>query len=538
MSKLKTSYSENERLGLDNYAILCKSVNAIQRIHQHPWLHPILLGIFPPLFLLAHNIVEIPFKDGVRSILIVTIGVMGLLVGLNWILKNPCKAGLMASLLVVVFFSYGHVYLSIKNLQLSGTLVGRSRFLIPAYLLVTAMISWIILRQKVFKPSLTLTLNTISILLCAISLTQIVWVQAQKYFVAFGSNLEQAQASDSQKELAYPDIYYIILDGYPRGDILSKTFDYDNSVFLDWLEENDFYVAHCSQSNYSNTKPSMASTLNMTYLGSAAQPNRIVYDEATLISMIENSEVQKIVENLGYKTITFETGYKWLKWSEPDYQFSAFSDNDQKYKFTGLNSYEVLLIKTTLASILFDRIDFEDLLSINSRKVQQARILYIFEKLSEIPDTIPGPKFIYAHVTSPHPPYIFGPNGRLLLNQPENEIIGYREQVNHINTLVTEAVEAIIQKSERPPVIIIQGDHGAAFDYESVHANVIERLAILNAYRLPGADPNQLYASISPVNTFKLVFSIYFAGENELLEDVSIIGNESPFQQLDCDANR
>lgn len=513
-------------------------MNAIQRIHRHPWLHPILLGLFSPLFLLAHNIVEIPFSDGVRSILFVTIGVMGLVVGLNWILKNPTKAALMTSLLVVVFFSYGHVYLSIKNLQLFGTLVGRSRFLIPAYLLVTTLIAWKILRQKEFKLSLTLTLNTIAILLCAISLTQILWVQTQKLILEIGSNREQAQANDSKNELAYPDIYYIILDGYPRDDILSNTFDYNNSFFLDWLEENGFYVAHCSQSNYSNTKPSMASTFNMTYLGSAAKPNRIAYDEAALISMIENSEVQKFVETLGYKTITFETGYKWLKWSNPDYQFSAFSDKDQKYQLTGLNGYEVLLIKTTFASILFDRIDFEDLLSINSRKVQQARILYLFEKLSEIPDTIPGPKFIYAHVTSPHPPYIFGPNGELLLNQPENEIIGYRDQVNHINMLVMETVSAIIQKSERQPIIIIQGDHGAAFDYESVHADVIERLAILNAYQLPGADPNQLYPSISPVNTFKLIFSLYFAGDNELLEDVSVIGNESPFLQLDCDANR
>jgi hypothetical protein len=43
---------------------------------------------------------------------------------------------------------------------------------------------------------------------------------------------------------------------------------------------------------------------------------------------------------------------------------------------------------------------------------------------------------------------------------------------------------------------------------------------ILNAYYLPqGAD--QLYPSISPVNSFRLVFNSYFGTNFPLLEDVS-----------------
>ena len=43
---------------------------------------------------------------------------------------------------------------------------------------------------------------------------------------------------------------------------------------------------------------------------------------------------------------------------------------------------------------------------------------------------------------------------------------------------------------------------------------------ILNAYYLPGYD-GDLYATISPVNSFRLVFNSYFGGEYDMLEDVS-----------------
>lgn len=46
-------------------------------------------------------------------------------------------------------------------------------------------------------------------------------------------------------------------------------------------------------------------------------------------------------------------------------------------------------------------------------------------------------------------------------------------------------------------------------------------MAILNAYYLPGADPASLYAAISPVNTFRVIFNQYFGGNYPMLEDVS-----------------
>jgi hypothetical protein len=46
-----------------------------------------------------------------------------------------------------------------------------------------------------------------------------------------------------------------------------------------------------------------------------------------------------------------------------------------------------------------------------------------------------------------------------------------------------------------------------------------ERMTILNAYYLPSDGNNLLYDSITPVNTFRLIFDFYFDTNNGLLDD-------------------
>jgi hypothetical protein len=52
-------------------------------------------------------------------------------------------------------------------------------------------------------------------------------------------------------------------------------------------------------------------------------------------------------------------------------------------------------------------------------------------------------------------------------------------------------------------------------------AHLREKLAILNAYLLPGKDLASLYEEITPVNTFRLIVNQYFGTDLEQLDDVS-----------------
>jgi hypothetical protein len=91
---------------------------------------------------------------------------------------------------------------------------------------------------------------------------------------------------------------------------------------------------------------------------------------------------------------------------------------------------------------------------------------------------------------------------------------GYVDQLQFLNKNILQAIDTIVANSETPPIIIIQGDHGPWLQEGNKH------FLILNAIYFPG-HKDKLYPTISPVNTFRLVFDNYFGGKYDILDDVS-----------------
>jgi hypothetical protein len=156
------------------------------------------------------------------------------------------------------------------------------------------------------------------------------------------------------------------------------------------------------------------------------------------------------------------------------------------------------------------------------------RILFALEEIKAI-STEPGPKFVFVHILAPHNPFVFGPNGEFLrrdtlftLNaDPESDTweefsTGYVGQVQYLNKRLVEIVTHILSNSDTAPIIIIQGDHGVPRAEDAAG-----KVAILNAYYFPREGANYLYADISPINSFRLLFDIYFNANYKLLDDVS-----------------
>lgn len=486
-------------------------------------LYPILFSIYPILALMANNLGEFELRDGWRPIIISMIGFTILWVVLRLLLRDWNRSALITSMCVGFFFIYGHLYFLLKKLRIGDFVIGRHRNLLPLlFFLFLFGVYWAIKRTKE-TTNLELSLNWISLILLIFPFYQVATYAIKDYQVA--SILEGASvelSTDETHENQFYDIYYIILDAYTRQDTLLAMYDYDNSEFIRSLTDLGFYVAECSQSNYPKTYVSLVSSLNMKYqediegLKSAEQPT----------TLLVNNGVRAFLESRGYITVAFDSVYPWSSIKNAEY-FLSYKESE---KWLGewsaidvVSDFETLLLETTVAKAIWDVDLFKNQYSPNRVTYWKRRslVLYTFEQLKEV-YRIPEPKFVFAHIPSPHLPFLFGPNGEELVPErnPEDDIAyaeGYTNQVTFISNQALPTVEEILRNSKNPPIIILQGDHGPSEKYGT---SPEYRSTILNAYYLPEGGEKLLYPDITPVNSFRIIFNHYFNEDITLLDDI------------------
>lgn len=331
-----------------------------------------------------------------------------------------------------------------------------------------------------------------------------------------------------------PDIYYIILDEYGRADVLDQFYDFDNQPFLDALAGRGFFIASESLTNYKQTNLSIASALNLDYINWIEADFGDAYDYQPLTYLTNYNRVFTQLRRLGYRIDTFATGFAATEIETADQVF-----HPAYYP----NQFEMLVINTTPLGYLW-----------NSRlhEIHRERVRYTLRNLAEAGNQ-PGPDFVFAHVFSPHPPFVFGPNGEsitpgraytyedaadfLKIGSLEEYRSGYADQVAYLNREVLAAVDEILENSSVPPIIILQGDHGpgSQSDFEFLaRSNLFERYPILNAYYLPCGEPNALPVDITPVNSFRYIFNHCFEAGLPYLENRSYFSSKfSPYVLTD-----
>ncbi len=502
------------------------------------FIYPILLGIYPSLYLLAQNLAEIQVADAFRvlffSILISTAFYLAVFL----IIKNRHLSALLSSLVLLLFYSYGHLYFFFKENLIFGFDLSRIRYLIPLYLLLLVICVWLLVKFKDRLSTISNGISVFSVIVLAFPVFQIggYFLKQDQYVDLIPEVMIQNNSS-----ITYPDIYYIVLDGYSRTDVLMDQFGYDNSPFMQSLIDLDFYIAQCSQANYSWTLPSLASTLNMAYLDKGSGNTEVSYSDDEMYSLIDNNRVRETLEGLGYSIIAFENGFNWLHWYDADQYLSAVGDEEGFLRLgLGMNSFELLMLETTALRIVLDANLIKsggfsaDIVS-NPREIQRQRIEYTLDTLAEIPNTIGDQKFVYAHIVSPHDPYIYNANGEFLPQDPEDVEQAYIDQLHYLNGHILEMISALKESSSGEAIIIIQADHGAPIGWDKSDETL--KLGILNAYYLPDLSMSStLYDSISPVNTFRTIFKHYFGADLEIRPDVSVFGGSSPAIELPCEA--
>jgi len=493
-------------------------------------LHPFLFGAYPVIALLAHNIQQTTPLTALRSLLFALILASVSLLISRLILGDWRRAALVTSLAMLIFFSYGRVFTLVEDSAILGAKIGGHHIVLPGLFAFCLFLAGWLSLKKLNMPSWTMTLNLVGLIAILLPFTQIAWYETHIAYVRSSESRPKTTASalglKIQEGKTPPDIYYIILDMYARSDSLEINLRYDNSAFLKSLEEKGFYIATCSQSNYPTTYPSLTSSLNFNYLNSLSKdflpPNT---QEDDMYPFLQGNAVRSVLKDLGYTFVDFESGYSPDEFHDADYYLSPNNDILGRLTLGGLNPFESILLQTSAGSVLYNYSlthpamrPFFDYSYITFRD----RMVYAMDKLPDLP-SIPGPKFVFVHLIAPHDPFAFGPNGEVIpqktpftLNNPAQYlpdfITGYSEEVTYLNKRVLNIVGQLINKSTTPPIIILQGDHGIPRFMDWNMAN-------LNAYYLPDGGESLLYPTISPVNSFRVIFNAYFGGHLEILDD-------------------
>jgi hypothetical protein len=457
-------------------------------------LHPFLLALFPVLFLFSNNM-DIVLGREVAVPLIASL-LMATLVFFSFrlITGNYKKAGLITSGFLLLFFLYGAVRDIVFSPNAESSVIINVSML-AVWTIIFVLFAMAITRTRGGLDSATKFMNIVALALLVLTQISIGVNYSKAVELASREKAEAADVSSLTASDSRPDIYYIILDRYGRQDAVKESFNYNNSKFINYLEDKGFYVAGDSSSNYSDTEHSLPSSLNMRYL-----TNEEETEDGVLLSAWRNNRVMESLRSIGYRNIFIDG----------DLRFKNIKKYAQVFSYSGVlgmptGPFEEALCDMTVLS------PFSKLLSGHG-----AAVTYALNTIPNISDN-GSPKFVYAHIICPHPPYIFNARGEdkfKLFEDNTDDETGYPSNLDFINGQIRTVIDKLLSKS-RKPIIILQGDHFMNFNGQH------DIYKILNAYYFPDKNYSELYENISPVNTFRIIFDLYFNGNYDTLQDIS-----------------
>jgi hypothetical protein len=478
-------------------------------------IHPILFAIFPILLIITSNLDEVIFKDAGFSLLIVIGITMIFWIFLNLFFKNKSKSGLLVSLGLILFFSYGHFtrFTSQIGIDVSALPFSHTTYAVPFYGIMLIIGIFAIIKIKKRLKDVTALTNIIGVVIIVMLLPNVVSYSLENNNLDAVKNEMDYRILHEPELNEKPNIYYIILDEYTSDEILSEIYNYDNQEFLSKLSQRGFHIPINSYTNYVTSPLAISANLNMSYFNDG----KINPTLDNRNKFYNDNQIMQILKSLDYTIINMSL----------DYGYPEIADHHLCAPSMFVNQFHSSLIDGTIWHPFSKYF-------VTAGDPQRDRVNCKFSELSNLENSFETPFFVLGHIMSPHPPYLFGPNGESL--NPEFLAIGaaswdnksgYVNQIQYINKKIIETIDKILLENDSPPIIIIQGDHGTptqlgggGLRWENINDDSIrERISIFNAYYFPNIDSKVIYDGITPVNSFRLVLNNYFNGDYELLED-------------------
>jgi hypothetical protein len=459
----------------------------------------------------ASNMAELASPVRVLHYAAATLAMVAICVGGVKLLlpRLPLWCALLATgLMAFMFFSYHEL---VVVLRASEVHFGAS---LPVVWMVVSVTVGALAVAFLRQPGASSILLALSLAFAAPALLRIVTVPAGEQQARAASHEPVAAAASNRIS---PNIYWIVLDGYPRQDVLREEFGFDNSDFIGSLTSFGFTVLDQSRSNFPATVNSISSTLNMDY---TVRPNGEGIEPLPLKDMYPivrgQSRTVTRLKSAGYHYVHFENGYDYLT------ECDAAEPRCVRGNL-GLDELDTAILSNT--PIIDLVVDWEKLKGrFYEAPFAWGGVADLTAKIDVIRRT-PSPFFVYAHVLAPHPPIRFRADCSFrpadLDLERWNALArpAFIEQLECVNTQTKALLQEIVQ-ADAGALIILQSDHGTAFrnqfkkpPTEWTEADLHERFANLNALRLPEHCRTLATPDLTLVDTFPLVFACLTGGD-------------------------
>jgi len=477
-------------------------------------LYPLAFAILPALFF-AQSAPGVFAPADVAVTCLALLLPFAVLFGTLALLPRRIATGETIALIVFVvvlwFYGYADVYRRVDRLVPD---VPWHAVLLSLGLGITVSGVIGLARRPAMQHQLTLFLALSAVVLIAVNATSVV--------VTEGSDEIAMRQSALAKELAAPlapasgparptagaprDIFLLILDEHADAPTVRAVTHTDIEPFVDSLRRLGFTVPRAVHNNYVHTTLSLPSLLNFTHLGDlAGEAGRRSRDPSLADHLLQWNRAVRFLRARGYEVV-FAPSQWW-----PATRHMHGSDRE-------IVAWPRWHLLQWASRGLARRLEPHTLLALG-RRGHPADTDFIRRTIAALERAPSGrrPRFVIAHILSPHEPFVFDAACRDVPT-PTTPRQGYGQQVQCIDRLVLGLVTRLIAHASVPPIILLQGDHGTGFlgFAEEPSAGAVspaqarERFAAFGAYYLPAGGEAALGTEVTLVNLLPKVFNYYF----------------------------
>lgn len=464
----------------------------------------------------AENLGLVPLVQLLLLLLVLAAASLLLLWVCNKLLRSRHKSALFVSLFLIMFLFFGAFQDFLGQFRLTSALAQLKVFFPTALLVI--LLGFILLKRT--RRRLNRLRAFLNVLLAIYILVDVVTIGAKLLLPAGKHNQSlAAHGLKSCDTCATPSIYFILLDEYSGSGALKTLFNYDNTAFEQFLQQQQFKLNRNTHSNYVFTVFSVASTLNMNYLhdlGEQSDKNHFGYRRATM--HISENIVTQFLQQQGYRINNFS--YFPLPGApaiyKSDYLPGKISLITHKTMYSRVIK-ELLLVLASRYSIDYFQEKYDAFYISNNEDILQ-------RALREAQRNNAAPSFNYLHLMLPHYPFAFDSTGRRIVPfwkrksftmQEVDE--AYVQYLAYANKRLQKFITQLQQRTQGKAIILLLSDHGYRTNRPLAQKTLPYQT--ISAIYLPQKNYRAWYDGMSNVNQFRALLNTSFGQGMEMLKD-------------------